>query len=215
MRIDVFSDVVCPWCFVGKRRLDQALSDAGISDADVHWHAFQLNPDLPPAGVDRQEYMRQKFGDPANVARMHERVEAAGKTAGISFRFDLIKRSPNTFDAHRLLQLAAEQGKQGVLKEALMRAYFLEGRDVGDHATLAAIAAGAGVGGDVQAWLAGDGGKQAVQADLAGAGQLGISGVPFSIFAGRYALAGAQPPEIFAQALAAARDAPASPLPIG
>lgn len=200
---------------MGKRRLDQALADAGIGDAEIHWHAFQLNPDLPPEGMDRQEYMRRKFGDPANVARIHERVEAAGKSAGIAFRFDLIQRSPNTFDAHRLLKLAAEQGRQQELKDALMRAYFLEGRDVGDRATLVAIAAATGLAGDIAAWLAGEGGKDAVRADLAGARQLGISGVPFFIFAGQYALAGAQPPEIFAQAFTAARNATASASPIG
>ena len=214
MRIDVFSDVVCPWCFVGKRRLDEALASAGVADAEIHWHAFQLNPDLPAEGVDRRQYMQQKFGDAANVARIHARVDEAGQSAGIAFQWDRITRSPNTFDAHRLLQLAAGQGRQSALKEALMRAYFLEGRDVGDRGALAAIAAETGLEGEVAAWLAGDGGKAEVQADLEDAHRLQITGVPFFIFAGRYALAGAQPPEVFLQALDAARRAPA-PQPIG
>jgi len=207
MRIDVFSDVVCPWCFIGKRRLDAALAAAGITDAEVHWRAFQLNPDIPSGGLDRLEYMRRKFGGDASLKRIHERVDAAGASAGIAFQWDRIQRSPNTLDAHRLLQLAASQNRQSVVKEALFRAYFLEGRDVGDHAVLAAVAVEAGLTGDVLEWLAEQAGLKDVREDLATAAQLQISGVPFFIFDGRYALAGAQPPEVFAQALAAARSA--------
>lgn len=217
MRIDVFSDVVCPWCFIGKRRLDAALAAAGLTDAQVHWHAFQLNPDIPPGGVDRREYMRQKFGSEESIARIHERVSEVGRSAGIEFRFDRISRSPNTFDAHRLLKLAATQGRQSVLKEALLNAYFLEGLDIGDHGVLSEIAAKAGMSGDIKAWLAGQEGSQDVQADLQTAARFEISGVPFFIFAGRYGLAGAQPPEFFAQLLDAARKLPDpdAPLPIG
>lgn len=212
MRIDIFSDVVCPWCFVGKRRLEQALAAAKVTDAEVHWHAFQLNPDLPPGGVDRRQYLETKFG-PGAVERIHARLDEAGKSAGIDFQFDSIQRSPNTRDAHRLLWLAGTQGRQNDLKEALMRAYFIEGRDVGDRKVLADVAAANGVTGDIPAFLAGDGGQQEVQADLATAARLQISGVPFFIFEGRHALAGAQPPEVFAQALADLRSA--APQPIG
>ena len=211
MRIDVFSDVVCPWCFVGKRRLEQALAAAKVTDVEVHWHAFQLNPDLPPGGVDRRQYLESKFGLGA-VERIHARLDEVGRDAGIDFQFDKIERSPNTLDAHRLLWLAGTQGKQGGIEEALMKAYFIEGRDVGDHAVLADVAAAAGISGDVPAFLTGDGGQQEVQEDLATAARLQISGVPFFIFEGRYALAGAQPPEVFAQALAAACSAPAQPI---
>lgn len=211
MRIDVFSDVVCPWCFVGKRRLEQALAAAKVTDAEVHWHAFQLNPDLPPGGVDRHQYLESKFG-PGAVERIHERLDQVGKDAGIDFQFDKIERSPNTLDAHRLLWLAGNQGRQSGLKEALMKAYFIEGRDVGDRKVLADIAKAAGITGDVTAFLAGDEGLHAVQEDLATAARLQISGVPFFIFAGRYALSGAQPPEVFAQALEAARSAPSQPI---
>lgn len=209
MRIDVFSDVVCPWCFVGKRWLDAALATAGIQDAEIHWHAFQLNPDLPPGGVDRQEYMQKKFGNPETIARIHERVSEAGRSAGIDFRFDAIKRSPNTFDAHRLLSLADTQGRQHALKEALLNAYFLEGRDIGDRAVLAEIAGKVGMTGDIPGWLASDAAAQEVQDDLNTAARLQISGVPFFIFGGRYALAGAQPPEVFAETLATAQQLPA------
>lgn len=213
MRIDIFSDVVCPWCFVGKRRLEQALATAKVTDADIHWHAFQLNPDLPTAGVDRRQYLEAKFG-PDAMERIHARLDDVGKSVGIEFQFDKILRSPNTLDAHRLLWLAGTQGRQGELKEALLEAYFLKGQDVGDRAALAGIAGQCGLSGDIPAFLAGDAGKREVRDDLAAAAQLQISGVPFFIFDGRFALSGAQPPEVFAQALDAVRRAPADQ-PIG
>jgi len=211
MRIDVFSDVVCPWCFVGKRRLEQALAEGRLTDAVIHWHAFQLNPDLPPEGVDRRQYLEAKFG-PGAVERIHARLDEAGRSAGIEFHFDAIGRSPNTFDAHRLLWLAAPQGKQGALKEALLKAYFMEGRDVGDRAVLADIAAQVRLDGEVSTWLASGAGVREVREDLSQAARLQISGVPFFIFDGRIALAGAQPPEVFLQALDAARKPPAEPI---
>lgn len=211
MRIDVFSDVVCPWCFVGKRRLEQALVESGLNDAEIHWHAFQLNPDLPPEGVDRKQYLEAKFG-PGALERIHARLDEVGKDAGIDFQFDNIQRSPNTRDAHRLLWLAGTQGKQGALKEALMQAYFSEGRDVGDHHVLAEIAAAVGLEADVAAFLAGEGGVHEVEEDLATASQLQISGVPFFILDRRIGLAGAQPPEVFKQALDAAREQSQQPI---
>ncbi len=211
MRIDVFSDVVCPWCFVGKRRLEQALAQAKLEDAEIHWHAFQLNPDLPPEGVDRHSYLESKFG-PGALERIHARLDEVGKSAGIDFQFDKIQRSPNTLDAHRLLWLAGAQGKQDALKEALLEAYFMEGRDVGDHAVLTDIASQVGLEGDIPAWLASDAGKHEVQEDLAQAARLQISGVPFFIFEGRIALSGAQPPEVFLQALDAAGKPAAQPI---
>jgi len=213
VRIDIFSDVVCPWCFVGKRRLEQALATAKVTDADIHWHAYQLNPDLPAAGVDRRQYLESKFG-PDAMQRIHARLDDVGRSVGIEFQFDRIQRSPNTLDAHRLLWLAGTQGRQGELKEALLAAYFLEGRDVGDRAVLADIAIRNGLAGDIPAFLAGDAGIHEVHEDLAAAVQLQISGVPFFIFDGRYALAGAQPPEVFMQAVEAVRRAPATQ-PIG
>ncbi|MGE5623926.1 MAG: DsbA family oxidoreductase [Bacillota bacterium] len=205
MRIDVFSDVVCPWCFIGKRRLDRALADAGIGETEIRWHAFQLNPDIPAGGLDRREYLQNKFGGEEAVTRIHERVTQAGATVGIAFQWDRILRSPNTFDAHRLLKLAATYGLQSELKEALFKAYFLDGRDLGDRRDLAAITAETGIRDDIPSWLESGTGAQEVRKDLATAAELQISGVPFFIFAGRYALPGAQPPEVFAQALAAAQ----------
>ena len=217
MRIDIYSDVVCPWCYIGKRRLDAALSTAGIGEVDIRWHAFQLNPDLPPGGVDRRQYLEAKFGGPEGATRVHDRVREAGKAAGIDFRFEDISRSPNTFDAHRLLRLAAQQGKQHAMKEKLMQAYFLEGRDLGDPRVLTEIAGETGLSGDIHAWLDSDAESAGVRQDLADAARLQITGVPFFIFGGRYAIAGAQPTEIFVQALETARrlPEPGIPQPIG
>lgn len=205
MRVDVFSDVVCPWCFIGKRHLESALHEAQITDTDIRWHAFQLNPDLPPAGRDRREYMREKFGDDANAERLHGRIAEAGKQAGIEFQFDRITRSPNTFNAHRLIELAQSQGLGNALAEILFRGYFLEGRDLGEAATLAELGRAVGLKDDLQQFLAGDAQASAVRNDLETAHQIGISGVPFFILEGRYTLSGAQPVAIFVQALQAAR----------
>jgi predicted DsbA family dithiol-disulfide isomerase len=170
-----------------------------------------LNPDLPPEGVDRRQYLEAKFG-PGALDRIHARLDDAGKSAGIDFQFDKIERSPNTLDAHRLLWLAGNQGRQGALKEALLKAYFMEGRDLGDPAVLTDVASQVRLEGDIPAWLASDAGKLEVQEDLAQATRLQISGVPFFIFEGRVALAGAQPPEVFLQALEAAAKTPAQPI---
>ena len=207
MQIEVFSDVVCPWCYIGKRHLEAALDRTGIKEVQVHWRAYQLNPDMPPAGLDRRHYLQEKFGSAEAVARIHERVTAAGLEAGIGFQFDKIARSPNTFDAHRLLRLAYAQGKQQKMAEALFRAYFVDGHDVGDHQVLAGLATGVGLSGSDVAWLAGAFESDGVRRDLGTAAQIGVSGVPFFVFANRYALSGAQPVEVFMQALHTAQPA--------
>jgi len=199
VQIDIYSDVVCPWCYIGKRRLDAALSETGMRDVDVRWRAYQPNPDLPPAGMDRREYMQAKFG-PEALTRMHARLTEAGLSVGIDFKFDRIERAPNTFNAHRLLRLAREQLRQEAMAESLFQAYFIDGRDIGDSAVLAELAAAVGLG-DIRAWLAGDSGSQAVRDELAEAAGLGISGVPFYVFPGRYAVTGAQSSEVFVRAI--------------
>lgn len=205
MRVDVFSDVVCPWCFIGKRHLEAALGEAQITDADIHWHAFQLNPDLPPEGRDRREYMREKFGDDGNAESLHARITEAGKRAGIGFQFDRIARSPNTFNAHRLMQLAQAQGLGSTLAETLFSGYFTQGCDIGDATTLAELGHAAGLQDDLQQFLASEAQADAVRQDLDTARQIGIGGVPFFILEGRYTLSGAQPVALFVQALQAAR----------
>lgn len=205
MRIDIFSDTVCPWCYIGKHHLDSALQQLQIGDAELHWRAFQLNPDLPPAGRDRREYLQAKFGDPEAIRAMHVRIESAGRDAGIEFEFERISRSPNTFNSHRLLHLAESQQRANSMAESLFHAYFVEGRDIGDAATLAELADGAGVTGDIRAWIEGDGERSAVLDDLRNAHAIGINGVPFFIIENRYTLSGAQPVTVFLQALQAAR----------
>jgi predicted DsbA family dithiol-disulfide isomerase len=207
--IDVVSDVVCPWCFIGKRHLEAAL--AGLPDAagaTVRWQPFELNPDLPAAGVDRKHYLEAKFGGPARAAEIYARVREAGVRAGLAFDFDAIVRQPNTRDAHRLIAWAQSRGDAGPLVERLFRAYFLEGRFVGDRATLAVLAADAGWDGDAaREWL--DSGRGADEIAAAGARvrALGIGGVPFFIFDGKVGLSGAQPPEAMREAIAQARAA--------
>jgi len=212
LTVDVVSDVVCPWCFIGKRRLEAAL--AALREQEpalpvaVRWHPFQLNPELPPEGVDRRTYLEAKFGGPARAAQIYERVRAAGRTAGIDFDFDAIERQPNTLDAHRLVAWAQsrQEGDPQALVEGLFRAYFLEGRFVGDRGELAAIAAAAGYDpDDAAAFVASDALRPDVAAADARAREMGVSGVPFLIFDGKTALSGAHEPATMLDAIAQAR----------
>ena len=200
--IDVVSDVVCPWCYLGKRRLDAALAQSG--EAQVRWRPFQLDPTIPADGLDRKTYMRAKFGDGPRLAEVHQRLSALGKEAGIAFNFEAIQRAPNTLDAHRLIRFAETAGEAEAVVEALFRAYFEQGRDIGDRAVLAEIGREAGLA-DVAARLAGDEAVAEVQADIEGAQRGGVQGVPFFIFASKYAVSGAQTAEVLAQAIAQAR----------
>ena len=207
--VDVVSDVVCPWCFIGKRHLEAAL--AGLPDgaaAVVRWHPFELNPDLPAEGVDRRGYLEAKFGGPVRAAEIYARVREAGVRAGIAFDFEAIARQPNTREAHRLIAWSQAQGDAGPLVERLFRAYFVEGRFVGDRDTLAALAADTGLDADAaRAWLASGEGADAIEVAEARARSLGIGGVPFFIFDGKVGLSGAQPPEAIREAIAQARRA--------
>ncbi|MGH8371892.1 MAG: DsbA family oxidoreductase [Gammaproteobacteria bacterium] len=205
MLIDIFSDTVCPWCFIGKRHLEQALTETGITDAIIQWHAFQLNPDMPAGGLDRKTYLAEKFGADAEQ-RIHARLDNAGRSAGIEFQFDKIIRSPNTLDSHRLIRLATNHGKQDAAVEALFRAYFIEGQDIGDRQVLLAIAGTLGLNGDLAAWFDSPAESDAVRNEDHTARQLGISGVPFFIFERRHALSGAQPVDVLVRALHTARN---------
>lgn len=200
MRIDIFSDTVCPWCFIGKRHLERALLETGITDADICWHAFQLNPDMPAGGRDRKSYLLEKFG-PDVGQRIHSRLQEAGRAAGIEFQFERIARSPNTLDSHRLIRLAASRGRQNAAVEALFHAYFIEGQDIGDKQVLVAIAETLELGDGVSAWLDGPSEIETVRDEDISARRLGITGVPFFIFDRRHALSGAQPVEVFVRVL--------------
>ena len=192
MTIDVISDVVCPWCFIGRRRLGEALSLYAAREPDVRpvvsWHPFQLNPDLPRDGIDRRAYLEAKFGGPQRAAEIYERVRAAGRTVGIDFAFERIERQPNTRDAHRLISWAQARGDAEDLVERLFRAYFLEGRRIGERAVLAAIAGEAGLPADAaRAYLESEAGADTIEAMDRRVRELGVTGVPFFIFGSRVA----------------------------
>jgi predicted DsbA family dithiol-disulfide isomerase len=199
--VDVVSDVVCPWCFVGKRNLASALAQWDGGDVEVRWRPYQLDPTIPPGGMDRAEYMARKFG-PDRAKNAHERLTQIGQAAGLDFAFDAIKRSPNTLDAHRLIRWAAETDKQAALVERLFNLYFVEGQDIGDRDVLAKAASELGLDAqEIRARLETDADVKTVQDEIASAARMGVSGVPFFIIDGKYGLSGAQPPEAILSAL--------------
>ncbi|HLX29054.1 MAG TPA: DsbA family oxidoreductase [Casimicrobiaceae bacterium] len=208
--VDVVSDVVCPWCFIGKRKLDAAIAKLRQAESSletsVRWHPFELNPDLPTDGIPRSEYLERKWGSVARADENYVRVRSAGEIVGIGFRLDLIERQPNTFDAHRLVAWAQGQGDANALVERLFAAYFIEGRRVGDRNELARLAAESGLPqDDAREMLASDALKDDVANEAREALDVGVRGVPFFIFNGRMALSGAQDPETLLEAIAAAR----------
>jgi predicted DsbA family dithiol-disulfide isomerase len=198
MQIDIISDVVCPWCFIGKRRLERALVMRPEIETEITWRPFQLNPDMPAEGMARADYIATKFGDSGHSRRIHQTIAEAGATVGIDFAFDKIKRSPNTRNAHRLIRYATRQGAGNDVVTRLFEGYFLHGRDVGDVATLAKIAGEAGLDErETRAFLLGDSERDEIVAEDRNARRLGVNAVPCYIFAGQYAISGAQEPEFF------------------
>ena len=207
MQIDIYSDIVCPWCYVGKRRLERALTSVG-GDVHVTWRPFQLNPTMPLEGMDRTTYLKSKFGSLEVFGRMKEQLLAAGAEEEIPFAFEKIQRTPNTFAAHRLVWYAAGHGQQDEVVEALFRAYFIEGKNIGDVKTLAHVAAEAGLDRtEIEHFLASEKGVVEVKAEEAMGRRLGIRGVPYFVFNGRISLSGAQPPDIIVSAIQQAEKA--------
>jgi len=210
VRIDIWSDVVCPWCYIGKRRLESALADFGhAADVEVVWHSYQLDPGAPSEPTESvAAHLGRKYGGgPAAGAQMIDRVEAVAAEEGLVYRLHQAQRA-NTLDGHRLLHLALEESGPKVqdrLKEALLAAYFIEARNVADHDVLREVAAGAGLDpARVDAVLASDAYAPEVQADIDQVQAHGSSGVPFFVIDGRYGVSGAQPAEVFRQVLARA-----------
>jgi predicted DsbA family dithiol-disulfide isomerase len=198
MQIDIISDIVCPWCFIGKRRIEKALVMRPEIEAEITWRPFQLNPDMPAEGMARADYIATKFGDSGHSRRIHQTIAEAGATVGIDFAFDKIKRSPNTRNAHRLIRYATRQGAGTEIVTRLFEGYFLQGRDVGDIAALAKIAGEAGLDErETRTFLSGDSERDEIVAEDRNARRLGINAVPCFIFAGQYAISGAQEPEFF------------------
>jgi predicted DsbA family dithiol-disulfide isomerase len=204
--IEIASDVICPWCYIGKRRLEKALALLGGEvQPEIRWLPFQLNPEMPKEGIPRAEYRKAKFGSIERSRGLDARVAAEGEGEGISFAFERMQRTPNTVAAHQLIDLAQKQGRGTAVVDALFRAYFEEARDIGDAAVLAEIAASAGVSG----WPQQSDGAQvaALEEDVR---SLGISAVPTFILDRKLGVSGAQPPEALAQAMRQAAATPAA-----
>lgn len=205
MNLEIFSDLICPWCFIGKRRLDEALATGVGEGVNIIWRAYQLYPGMPPEGMDRQEFYRQRFRG-ADQSPARARIEAEARRAGINLDYDRIRRVPNTFRGHRLLHLARDAGVQHELADALFSAYFEQGQDVGDDEVLLEVAVGIGMDrAETESYLASESGSDAVSAEIERAANIGVTGVPCFVFAGAYALPGAQEPEVIAQVIERAR----------
>jgi len=193
--VDVVSDVVCPWCYIGQKRLDKAVALLDGIEVGVRWRPFQLDPSIPTEGMDRKAYMLAKFGSEEKLREIHARIEAVGEAEGIEFDFGSIKRSPNTLDAHRVIRWAGAAGGdvQGRLVRGIFRLYFEKGVDVGDPSVLTGAAAEAGMDSSVTAaLLSTDADRDAVSTEVATASRMGISGVPCFLLESRYAVMGAQ-----------------------
>ena len=193
MRIDIYSDTVCPWCYLGKRRFDVAVAARPHFEPRVTWRPFELNPDLPAEGVDRAAYLAARVGDAERVAAVHAELQRQGEASGIDFRFDLIRRMPNTRRSHLLIAHAARSGLQAAVKERIMRAYFEEGCDVGDTEELVRLAVEVGLAERAaRSALVLRSGQDGVIAAERHAGVLGVTGVPTFVFDGQYTVSGAQ-----------------------
>lgn len=212
LTIDIVSDVVCPWCYIGKRKLEAALAlpqAANLPKVQIRWHPFQLNPDMATEGVPRRQYLEDKFGGPERAAEIYERVRAAGRSAGLELNIDGITRQPNTLAAHALIAFGQQHGAGDAVKERLLKAYFVENRFIGSVDVLVEIAAEAELDANAaRLWLNDPAQLQAVAKADAQARSMGIGGVPYFIFNQKLAVSGAQDPatllDAMQQAVAAA-----------
>lgn len=203
IRLDIFSDPVCPWCYVGKANLDKALAAHPDHPFQIQWHPFQLNPDMPPEGVAKRAYLEEKLGGKARVDAVHERLREVARGAGVDMDPDRPQRMPNTLDAHRLIHWAGIEGVQSAVVTALMRAYWVEGRDIGDHATLADIGGENGMDRDATLrLLRSDADAEDIRARDEDARRKGVTAVPTFLIARQYVVSGAQPPEIWDKVIA-------------
>lgn len=208
MQIDIVSDTVCPWCFIGKRRIGRAMALRPNVKFDVFWRPYRLDPTIPREGVDRRAYLKAKFGDSPRSSAMGDAIRSEGAGEGIEFAFDKIAKTPNTLDLHRLVRWAAGAGVQDDMVERLFRAYFIDGRDVGDPAVLSAIATEAGMDGDLVATLlAGDVDLAEVEREAGLANEMGISGVPTFIFDSKFMISGAREAELLVRVIDKALEA--------
>lgn len=202
IKLDILSDPICPWCYIGKAYLDRALEKAGDHPFLIEWHPFQLNPEMPAGGMDRRAYLEAKFGGKDGAVRAYAPVVEHAEKAGLSINFEGIGRTPNTLDAHRLIHWAGIEQCQTPVVAALFKAYFVDGRDIGDKATLAEIAGECGLDAAMTATLlAGEADADDIRARDAHARERGVTGVPTFILANQHVLTGAQPPELWGKVI--------------
>jgi predicted DsbA family dithiol-disulfide isomerase len=200
--LDILSDPVCPWCYIGKRRLDLALAETGLSPFAIRWRMFRLNPEMPREGMDRRDYLEAKFGGPEKAAEVYARIAEAAEASGLALALDRIERTPDTTDAHRVLHWAAAEGAAHAAAEALFRRYFVEGRDISEPAVLADAAEEAGMERAVVArLLEGEADREALLEEERAAREMGVTGVPCFVINGRHVLQGAQERDTWASVI--------------
>ncbi len=202
VKLDILSDPICPWCYIGKTNLDKALASVPDHPFVIEWHPFQLNPDMPEGGMDRREYLERKFGGKEGAVRAYAPVVEHAEKAGLNINFEAMKRTPNTLDAHRLIHWAGIEGKQNEVVDALFDAYFVQGRDIGDHEVLADIADSVGMDAAVVLkLLKSDADRDDIRQRDSHSREMGVNSVPTFIVANQHAVPGAQPPELWAQVI--------------
>ncbi|WP_273523963.1 DsbA family oxidoreductase [Rhodosalinus sediminis] len=207
VKLDILSDPICPWCYIGKAQLDRALEAEPDHPFAVEWHPFQLNPDMPAEGMDRRSYLEAKFGGKEAAAETYAEIDAQARAAGLEIDWSRIDRTPSTLDAHRLIHWAGIEGCQTAIVSALFRAYFQEGRDIGRHEVLADIADARGMDASVVLrLLATDEDREEIAGRDAAAREMGVTGVPTFIVARQHAVPGAQPPELWRKVIGEIRE---------
>ena len=208
IRLDILSDPICPWCLIGKTHLDRARREAGDPFA-VAWHPFQLNPDMPRDGMNRRSYLEAKFGGREKAAEVYARIDVAAREAGLEIEWGAIERTPNTLDAHRLIHWAGLEGRQDTVVDALFRAYFTDGADIGDRSVLAGLAEGAGLDRAVIArLLESDADEEDIRRRDRHARARGVTGVPTFVVAEHHVVPGAQPVALWSEVIEELRGAP-------
>lgn len=198
VKLDILSDPICPWCYIGKAHLDRALADVPDHPFLIEWHPFQLNPGMPPEGMDRRAYLENKFGGKDGAVRAYAPIVETAKTTGLTINFEAMQRTPNTLDAHRLIHWAGIEGRQTAAVSALFKAYFVDARDIGDHEVLADIADGIEMDAAViTKLLKSDADQQEIRDRDAHSRKMGVNSVPTFIVDGKHAVPGAQPPDLW------------------
>ena len=203
VKLDILSDPICPWCYIGKANLDRALSKHPDHPFEIEWHPFQLNPTMPAEGMDRREYLETKFGGKENAVRVSSNIAEAAKVAGLNINFEGIKTTPNTINAHRLIHWSGLEGRQTAVVSKLFKAYFVEGRDIGSNDVLIDIAKSAEMDPEmIERLLNSDADLDDLRARDANAREKGVTGVPAFVVANQHVVPGAQPPELWEQVIA-------------